>query len=95
MLENIKEKWPRLVGLLALALAFAVFQYFFIPISIDKDSRGFYVKPTSFLHGSDKIRGIAGDFCHQRGLKVTRFRMGSKSMGGEYRQVQRFDCGKE
>lgn len=93
MLENLKEKWPRFVGLTALALAYAVFQYFFVPISIHTDSRGFYVAPTSFLHGSDKIRGHAEAVCKQRGLKIMRFRMSTKSMGGKTEHVYRFDCG--
>ena len=92
MFKNLSEKLPKLAGLLLLALGFSVFQYFFIPISISKDSSGFYVNPTSFLHGSEKIESLADEFCGQKGQRIERFRRGSKSMGGEYQTVYRFDC---
>ena len=93
MFRSISDNWPSWFGMILLALGFAVFQYFFIPISIGKDARGHYVHPTSFLHGSNKIQGVAQEFCSQTNQSVINFRMSSKSMGGERNRVFRFDCG--
>ncbi|MGC6472898.1 MAG: hypothetical protein ACON4W_08500 [Parvibaculales bacterium] len=92
MFQNLPEKLLKLAGLLLLALGLGVFQYYFVPITVSKDSRGFYVNPTSFLHGSEKIESLADEFCGQKGQRVNRFRSGSKSMGGKYQSVYRFDC---
>ena len=92
MSSSFSDKLTKLAGLLLLALGFAIFQYFFIPISVSNDSKGFYVNPTSFLHGSEKIQGVAGDFCSQKGQTLEKFHSGSKSMGGEYQHVYRFNC---
>lgn len=92
MLDKISDNWPKLAGLAVLAVGFSVFQYFFVPISIDKDERSYYVNPTSIFHGSDKIKGIAEEFCNKSGKQVSKFQLTAKAIGGKNHNVYRFDC---
>lgn len=92
MFKTISDNWHRWLGMALLALGFSVFQYYFIPISIDKDTRGHYVNPTSILHGRDKINRVAQEFCDQNGQQISNFRITTKSIGGESHKVYRFNC---
>ena len=52
------------------------------------------IQLSDVLENSDpeKIESLADEFCGQKGKRVKRFRRGSKSMGGRYETVYRFDC---
>ena len=92
MLNIISDNWLKWVGIAVLAIGFSVFQYFFIPISINTDTRGHYVNPTSILHGSGKIKRVAQEFCNKNGDQVNKFHLTTKAIGGKNHEVYRFNC---
>ena len=94
MLKLISENRLKWLCLVLLAIGYSVFQYFFIPISVDKDNRGYYVNPTSILHGRDKINRIAQAHCQKNGDEISDFHITTKSIGGKSYEVYRFNCAK-